>query len=899
MGPRLPIVAIVGRPNVGKSTLFNRILGGRHAIVEDRARTTRDRLYGDAEWNGRRFVVVDTGGLEVDPDDPIEARVQEQARIAIAEADVIVFVVDAMTGATPPDLEAAELLRRTSSPVLVAVNKADNDKRELDAAEFYALGWDETYPISAAHGRGTGDLLDAIVWALPPETPEELARKAREAEAEEWARDVASGFLEPFVVGSTEVPVATPDGADERAEDEDETDAAGVPLVDDEARRWDAAMAAEGDGAPVAIAIVGRPNVGKSSLLNSLLGEERSIVSAVPGTTRDAIDTTIAWGRGEVVLIDTAGMRRRGKVAGGPAAERYSALRALKAIGRADVAILVLDAVDGLTAQDAHVAGYVVEEGRGLVIAINKWDLLAEKTDRTFDEYVASIRREVPFLDFAPVVSVSAKTGQRVGRVLEAAVDIWGERRKRITTGELNRIVGEATPTPAAAGGQGQAPEDLLRDPGRGRAPDLRGVRPGCRERPLQLPALSREPAARGARLRRHPDPSRVPRAQLGRAAPSTEGRRRRRPRRDARRRHGHPQARSGGEGEPTGVNPPPGVAIVGSGAWGTTLAILAARREPAVLVARSEAAASQLEATRENSARLPGIPFPARLIVTGDASVLAEVALVVFAVPSSHLRSEVGRVAGSIPAAADIVSVTKGLEAGTLLRMSQVVAEAGRIDPARIAALSGPNLALEIARGLPASAVVAATDPAVAERVRARLARRRFRLYVNSDIVGVELCGALKNVIAIAAGAVDELGFGDNGKAGLMTRGLAEMTRLGIAAGANPLTFAGLAGIGDVIATCGSALSRNHRLGVELARGRSWAELETALPGVAEGAYTVDAAIALAERLGVEMPIAREVHRALFEGKSVKRCLVDLLSRESKDELADYRTWMAGLETG
>jgi GTP-binding protein len=443
VGPRLPIVAIVGRPNVGKSTLFNRILGGRHAIVEDRARTTRDRLYGDAEWNGRRFVVVDTGGLEVDPDDPIEARVQEQARIAIAEADVIVFVVDTTSGATPPDLEAAELLRRTSSPVLVAANKADNDKRELDAAEFYALGWEETYPISAAHGRGTGDLLDAIVWALPLETPEEIARKAREAEAETWARDVASGFLEPYVVGAQDA-VAGEDGADGSADGGDDDGVDGATVVDEEARRWDAAMAADGDGAPVAIAIVGRPNVGKSSLLNALLGEERSIVSAVPGTTRDAIDTTIAWGRGEVVLIDTAGMRRRGKVAGGPAAERYSALRALKAIGRADVAILVLDAVDGLTAQDAHVAGYVVEEGRGLVIAINKWDLLAEKTDRTFDEYVSSIRREVPFLDFAPVVSISAKTGQRVARVLEAAVDIWGERRKRISTGELNRLVGEA-----------------------------------------------------------------------------------------------------------------------------------------------------------------------------------------------------------------------------------------------------------------------------------------------------------------------------------------------------------------------------------------------------------------------------------------------------------------------
>ena len=366
----LPVVAVVGRPNVGKSTLFNRILGTRHAIVEDRARTTRDRLYGETEWNGRRFLIVDTGGLEIDTNDPIEARVQEQARIAIAEADVIVFVVDAMSGPTPPDLEAAELLRRAKSPVLVAVNKADNDRRELEAAEFYALGWDETYAISAAHGRGTGDLLDAIVWALPPETEEELARKARETEAEAWARDMADGFLEPLVVGDE--PLGDLDG-------EDEPDALGS--LDAAARKWDAAIAVESEDAAVAIAIVGRPNVGKSSLLNALLGEERSIVSEVPGTTRDAIDTPLAYGRSEVVLIDTAGMRRRGKVAGGHASEKYSALRALRAIARADVAILVLDAVDGLTAQDAHVAGYVVEEGKGLVVAINKWDLLEEKTD--------------------------------------------------------------------------------------------------------------------------------------------------------------------------------------------------------------------------------------------------------------------------------------------------------------------------------------------------------------------------------------------------------------------------------------------------------------------------------------------------------------------------------------
>ena len=426
----LPVVAVVGRPNVGKSTLFNRFVGKRQAIVEDRARTTRDRMYGDAEWNGRRFVLVDTGGLEVDTADPIELKVQEQARLAIREADVILFLVDAITGLTPADLEAAELLRKATKPIIVAVNKTDNTQREADAAEFHALGWEDTFAISASHGRNTGDLLDAIVWALPPETEGEIARKAREAEADEWARDVAAGRLEPFVVGDEEA---------------DEDDADGVTSADGIAARWDAAIAAEAEDTMAAIAFVGRPNVGKSSLLNSLLGEDRAIVSEVPGTTRDAIDTTLGWGRSEVVLIDTAGIRRRGKVASGPAAERYSTLRSLKAISRADVAVLVIDAVEGLTAQDAHVAGYVVEEGKGLVVAVNKWDLVEDKTDRSFDQYVEWIHNEVPFLDFAPIVSISAKTGQRVGKVLEMAIDIWGERRKRVSTAELNRVLRAAS----------------------------------------------------------------------------------------------------------------------------------------------------------------------------------------------------------------------------------------------------------------------------------------------------------------------------------------------------------------------------------------------------------------------------------------------------------------------
>ena len=411
---------MVGRPNVGKSTLFNRMVGHRAAIVEDRARTTRDRIYGDAEWNGRRFIAVDTGGLEIKPGDPIEEKVQEQARIAIAEADVIILVVDSISGMTPADIEAADLLRTAKAPVLVAANKADNEKRELEAAEFYALGWEETYPISAAHGRGVADLLDAIVWVLPPESPQEIERKRREKVADDWARDMAEGKLARVRDGEAEAIVL--EGV------EGEGPEGMTPAFDDGEQK-------------VSIALVGRPNVGKSSLFNSLLGEDRAIVSDIPGTTRDAIDTHLRWGRSDIVLIDTAGMRKPGKVASGPDAERYSTLRAIKAVDRADVAVLIIDAFQGLTAQDAHVAGFVVEDGRGLVLALNKWDLLAEKTDRSFDEYAAAIRAEVPFLDFAPMVSISAKTGQRIGKVLELAVDVWGERRKRVSTPELNRVM--------------------------------------------------------------------------------------------------------------------------------------------------------------------------------------------------------------------------------------------------------------------------------------------------------------------------------------------------------------------------------------------------------------------------------------------------------------------------
>ena len=428
----LPVVAIVGRPNVGKSTLFNRIVGERTAIVEDRARTTRDRLYATAEWNDRRFVIIDTGGLEHRPGDAIEEKVQEQARLAITEADVILFLVDAAAGPTPGDQEANDLLRGGSKPVILVVNKADNQRLELEGAEFHRLGWEETYAISAAHGRGTGDLLDAVVWALPPESASEVERKRREAEIE---ADVEA-FGEEALSWQLEAASVSDDGE-----------------VDARVAAWDAQVAADQARAsePIRVAFVGRPNVGKSSLLNRLLGEERAIVSEIPGTTRDAIDTAVDWNGAAIRLIDTAGLRRRGKVASGADSERYSALRSFRAIERADVAVLLIDAADGLTAQDAHVAGSVVEEGRGLVVAVNKWDLI-EKTDRTFDEFATRIRAQVPFLDFAPVVSISALTGLRAGRVLELAMDVAGERRKRVPTGELNRVIGEAvfrqTPPP-------------------------------------------------------------------------------------------------------------------------------------------------------------------------------------------------------------------------------------------------------------------------------------------------------------------------------------------------------------------------------------------------------------------------------------------------------------------
>lgn len=390
MSKQKPIVALVGRPNVGKSTLFNRLVGQRKAIVDDLAGTTRDRLYGDSDWGGRDFVVIDTGGLESDPLAPVAQpqqgqpgsgfqagvssrlflrEMRRQVELAIEEADVIIFLVDAQSGVTGPDEEVAAYLRRTEKPVILVVNKADNKKRRDEAVDFYALGLGEPMPVSALHGLGTGDLLDAVVESFP---------------------------------------------LSEEEEEEDEA---------------------------IQIAIVGRPNVGKSSLLNRLLGEERVIVSEVPGTTRDAIDIRIIYEGLEVVLVDTAGMRRRGKIE--PGVEKHSSLRTLKAIKRADVCLLLIDATEMVTAQDAHMAGYILEEKKSVIIVVNKWDLV-EKDTRTMDEYTRLIRSELKFLDYVPVLFISAKSGQRVPRVLPLALQVQEERLRRIPTGELNRLLREA-----------------------------------------------------------------------------------------------------------------------------------------------------------------------------------------------------------------------------------------------------------------------------------------------------------------------------------------------------------------------------------------------------------------------------------------------------------------------
>ncbi|MFV9510700.1 ribosome biogenesis GTPase Der [Tepidibacillus sp. LV47] len=375
-----PVVALVGRPNVGKSTLFNRIAQKRIAIVEDTPGVTRDRIYSTAEWLNHKFHIIDTGGIEIGAEDEILVQIKHQAELAIDESDVIVFVVDGKTGLTPADKEVADLLYRSKKPVVLAVNKIDNKKMLDEIYEFYSLGFGDPYPVSGVHLTGLGDLLDAIVSHFPPQ--------------------------------------------EEEVEDDD----------------------------VIRVALIGRPNVGKSSLVNAILGEERVIVSNVAGTTRDAIDTPFSTEDQDYILVDTAGMRKRGKIY--ETTEKYSVLRALKAIDDADVVLVVLDGYTGITEQDKRIAGYAHEAGKASIFVINKWDIV-EKNDKTMHQFTQKIRDEFQFMTYAPVVFVSAKTKQRVHKILPLVNEVAEAHSMRVSTSILNDVIADAimmTPPPSDKG---------------------------------------------------------------------------------------------------------------------------------------------------------------------------------------------------------------------------------------------------------------------------------------------------------------------------------------------------------------------------------------------------------------------------------------------------------------
>jgi GTP-binding protein len=365
--PPLPLIAVVGRPNVGKSTLFNRLIGQRRSIVTDEPGITRDRIYGIVSWHGRSYEIVDTGGIIPGEESEIPQRIFEQAQIAIDNASLIFFVVDGRTSITAPDQELARLLRRTGKPVFLVVNKIDSEKQTAETSEFYRLGLDQVFPISAEHGRGITELLDEAAISIPaPEEPEE--------------------------------------------------DAAGE----------------------IRVSIIGRPNVGKSTLLNKLVGQERAMTSPIAGTTRDAVDSLVQRDGLTVRFIDTAGMRRKGKTE--LKAEKLSVVMARRHLERSDVAILVIDGVEGVTALDAHIGGYAHEAGRSVIIVVNKWDLVP-KTHRVTADYEQQIRDKLKFLSFAPIVFISAKTGQRVERLFGVIDEVHKSRFVRIPTRDLNEFL--------------------------------------------------------------------------------------------------------------------------------------------------------------------------------------------------------------------------------------------------------------------------------------------------------------------------------------------------------------------------------------------------------------------------------------------------------------------------
>ena len=409
----LPIIAIVGRPNVGKSSLFNRIVGRRHAIVSDIAGTTRDRLMADAAWehdgNDYRFILMDTGGLETNPGDIVRRKVQEQAEMAMADADVIVMVTDVTDGVTPVDLMAADRLRTTEKPVVLAVNKVDNDLREFGAPEFYELGMGDPIPISAYHNYGIYSLMERVLGLLPSR--------------------VEDGYYQPI------------DQSIDQARGED-----GQSVEEDEP-----------PDPELNLAIVGRTNVGKSMLLNAILGQERSIVNEVAGTTRDALDTQFVYRGREVVVVDTAGMRRPGQVQRG--IEKYSVIRAAGAVDRSDIALLVTDASEQATAQDAHIAGLAWELCRGIIVVVNKWDLRSEEGLYGRARAEAMVRERFHFMPYVPVCFTSALNRQGITALMETALDLWNERRRLVPGRDLQFMLADALaehPPPSVRRARGQ-----------------------------------------------------------------------------------------------------------------------------------------------------------------------------------------------------------------------------------------------------------------------------------------------------------------------------------------------------------------------------------------------------------------------------------------------------------
>jgi GTP-binding protein len=394
----LPLVAVVGQPNVGKSTLFNRLIGQRRSIVGDEPGITRDRIYGEVEWAGERFAIVDTGGIIPDDDAIIPANIFRQAGFAIDDAQAIVWVVDARIGLTPLDEELAKLLRATGKRVLVAANKSEAARVEAEAGEFYRFGFEEVFPVSAEQGIGLGELLDALVKDLKFETPDLRSQANQGSEISDLRSEISERELR--------------------------------------------------------LAIIGRPNVGKSSLLNRLIGEERVIVSPVAGTTRDAIDTLLTTPEQKFRLIDTAGIRRKGKT--GEMAEKLSVVMAMKSLARADVAIVIIDAEEGPTALDAHIAGYAHDAGCSIIIACNKWDAVKNKETSTSMRFERKVREKMKFLEWAPVVMISALNGQRVENLLPLAVAANKARNRRIATSQLNAFFEAAVSQPR--GGSAPAP---------------------------------------------------------------------------------------------------------------------------------------------------------------------------------------------------------------------------------------------------------------------------------------------------------------------------------------------------------------------------------------------------------------------------------------------------------